>query len=40
MSVDVSTQIEMDVPRERVAAYAMDPDNATNWNENIKSAKW
>lgn len=40
MSVDVSTQIEMDVPRERVATYAMDPDNATNWYANIKSVQW
>jgi uncharacterized membrane protein len=40
VSVDVSTQIEMDVARERVAAYAMDPDNATSWYENIKSVTW
>jgi hypothetical protein len=40
MSLDVSTQIEIRVLRERVAAYAMDPENATSWYENIKSVKW
>ena len=40
MTVDVSTHIEVGVPRERVAEFAIDPENATSWYENIKSVKW
>ena len=38
--MDVTTEIDIDRPRQVVAAYVSDPDHTTEWYENIDSVRW
>ncbi len=38
--VDVITEIEIQKPREEVAAFAADPSNAPSWYVNIRKVEW
>lgn len=38
--VDVTTKILISVPKDKVAAYAEDPEHAPRWYKNIKSVEW
>ena len=39
-TVDIEVQILIDRPRQSVAEYSSDPDNATAWYANIKAVNW
>lgn len=38
--VDIFTEILINSPLEKVADYAVNPDNASEWYANIKSVEW
>jgi uncharacterized membrane protein len=40
VAVDVITEIVIEQPREVVADFAVNPDNAPEWYENIKAVEW
>lgn len=40
MSVEVSTEVVIRRPREQVAAFSANPDNAPAWYINIKEIQW